>query len=345
MNHDTAESEFDHLDDVSAAAYRLAVLEGRFRPDTVATQLNLSPAGVKRTERVLRVLRLIRPVPGDPLRLVPVSPDAASSTLLGPMEQHLNELDQHISNLRSQLASLRPVYFEGRRLRNHVEAVDAISEPETVQSMIDYTIKRATREVLTVQPGGARPPHLLRAAKESGLSILGHGLALRTLYQHTARTDPGTQEVVREVSAAGGQFRTAGEVIDRVIIIDREVAFVPQREPGALGAVVVREPSLVAYHCSVFEYLWRQGVPFDAGPASDGPMVGEVKQAIVRLMAEGHKDEVVARRLGMSVRTCRRHISEITEELRADSRFQAGVKAVALGWLLPTDAGQGDGWM
>ena len=31
--------------------------------------------------------------------------------------------------------------------------------------------------------------------------------------------------------------------------------------------------------------------------------------------------------LGMSVRTCRRHIAEITEQLEATSRFQAGYNA------------------
>ncbi len=62
-------------------------------------------------------------------------------------------------------------------------------------------------------------------------------------------------------------------------------------------------------------------------------MTDDLKRSIVRLMAEGYKDEIVARRLGMSVRTCRRHIAEIMEELEATSRFQAGANA-ALSKLL-----------
>lgn len=53
-------------------------------------------------------------------------------------------------------------------------------------------------------------------------------------------------------------------------------------------------------------------------------------------MTKGYKDEMVARRLGMSVRTCRRHIAEITEQLEATSRFQAGYNA-ARQELLPGD--------
>lgn len=41
------------------------------------------------------------------------------------------------------------------------------------------------------------------------------------------------------------------------------------------------------------------------------------------------KDEMIARRLGMSLRTCRKHIAESMETLGASSRFQAGYLARA----------------
>ncbi|MET8666605.1 helix-turn-helix domain-containing protein [Streptomyces tendae] len=334
----SAVSGFDRLDDVSAEAYRIAVLEGQFRADVIAAELDLSPEDVKRTERVLRVLRLLHPTPGDPLRLAPVSPDAASSELLGPMEEHMGQMKQHVSRLRSQLDSLQPVYFASRRVRNHLEAFDTISEPDMIQSMIDSLLKRSRSEVLTVQPGGARPSHVLEAAKESCLAMVARGVRLRTIYQHTARTDPGTEALARVVSAKGGQFRTTEEVIDRLVIIDREVAFLPLHRPSGSSreAVMVREPTLVNYLCSVHDLLWRTALPFGQDEDATKPAIDEVKRAIIRLLAEGHKDELVARRLGMSVRTCRRHISEIATELRATSRFQAGAQAAARGLLGPT---------
>ncbi|MFE1291259.1 hypothetical protein [Streptomyces sp. NPDC058751] len=332
-----ADSEFDRLDDVSAEAYRLAVLEGQFRAEAIADELGLSPEDVKRTERVLRVLRLLHPTPGDPRRLAPVSPDAASSELLGPMEEHMGQMEQHVARLRSQLDALQPIYFEGRKMRNRLEAFDTISEPDTVQSMIDSLLKRSKSEVLTVQPGGARPAHVLESAKESCLAMVTRGVRLRSIYQHTARTDPGTEALARAVSAEGGQFRTTEEVIDRLIIIDREVAFLRQRRPSdpARAAVIVREPTLVDYLCSVHDLLWRAALPFGQDESDAKPAIDEVKRAIIRLLAEGHKDELVARRLGMSVRTCRRHISEIATELKATSRFQAGAQAAVQGLLDP----------
>jgi DNA-binding CsgD family transcriptional regulator len=54
-----------------------------------------------------------------------------------------------------------------------------------------------------------------------------------------------------------------------------------------------------------------------------------------RLRAEGHTDEAIAKRLGVSHRTARRIASELMERLDARSRFEAGVRALQQGWLPP----------
>jgi hypothetical protein len=231
--------------------------------------------------------------------------------------------------------SLTPVYFEGRRLRNRLEAFDVITDRDTVQSMLDHLSAHCRHEMASVAPGGSRPGEVLHAARRSALAMRERGVALRTIYQHTARSDLATRAYVRDVTAAGAEFRTADQLIDRILIYDRETVFLPTREQdGATeeerainGAIVVREPTLVAFVCSVFEHLWEGATPFAPDDSRAPAVAGDLKQSILRLMAKGYKDEMVARRLGMSVRTCRRHISEITEELEATSRFQAGYNA------------------
>ena len=71
------------------------------------------------------------------------------------------------------------------------------------------------------------------------------------------------------------------------------------------------------------------------GNAEDG-FIEEVRKSILQLMSAGLTDEVIARRLGISARTCRRHIAAIMQELGVTSRFAAGVAAVKAG-LLPAD--------
>lgn len=66
---------------------------------------------------------------------------------------------------------------------------------------------------------------MLDDARASALSILSRGVHIRTIYQHTARNDLPTRSYVRDVTLEGAEIRTADEVIDRMIIYDKEVAF------------------------------------------------------------------------------------------------------------------------
>jgi DNA-binding NarL/FixJ family response regulator len=59
--------------------------------------------------------------------------------------------------------------------------------------------------------------------------------------------------------------------------------------------------------------------------------VDEQGLTILRLLSAGQKDETAARSMGLSVRTYRRRVAELMTLLGADSRFQAGVRARALG--------------
>jgi DNA-binding CsgD family transcriptional regulator len=326
--------EFAQLDEVSASAYRQSAQTGRFIAGDVAKALGLPLAEVVRARDNLLELRLLQEMPGDPEVLTPVSPDAAAAQLTGAVENQILGLQQAVTSIRSTVLSLMPAYFEGRRQRNRIDDLDLITNAETVRSMLHTHRMTARREILAIQPGNLATEQLSGILSPM-LAALDRGVRLRTIYQHTARTDLVKASYVREVSAQGAEIRTTDEVIDRVIVYDREVAFLPEqhlRDPGR-GALVIREPNLVGFICGVFEHLWQHATPFEPEGSSPQPVGDDVKRAILRLMSQGHKDELVARRLGMSVRTCRRLIAEIAEELNATSRFQAGARAAQLGLL------------
>ena len=50
-------------------------------------------------------------------------------------------------------------------------------------------------------------------------------------------------------------------------------------------------------------------------------------------LADGAKDEQIARKLDVSLRTVRRRIAALMTDLGVDTRFQAGVEAARRGWL------------
>jgi DNA-binding NarL/FixJ family response regulator len=123
----------------------------------------------------------------------------------------------------------------------------------------------------------------------------------------------------------------------RSLIIDREVALLPtpSGEPGLTQFAVVREPRVVAWLVATFEQLWAEASPLDEvfDHQHPEPEVDETRLAILRLMADGEKDEAISRRLSISVRTCRRHIADYMAQVGATSRFQAGVIASRNGHL------------
>jgi DNA-binding CsgD family transcriptional regulator len=145
---------------------------------------------------------------------------------------------------------------------------------------------------------------------------------MRILYQHTARSSRGTHSYVEQVTRLGAQVRTLDDQFMRFLIFDRECAvFATPGNPN--GAVVIRNPYVVAFMVETYERLWLTAEPFEAD-GTQPEIMDDLKDAIVRLLMAGMTDAAVARRLGMSVRTCRRHIAEIMTALDAESRFQAG---------------------
>ncbi|NUV81372.1 LuxR C-terminal-related transcriptional regulator [Streptomyces sp. CAI-155] len=79
-----------------------------------------------------------------------------------------------------------------------------------------------------------------------------------------------------------------------------------------------------------------------AQPGSDRPAgslraalsnarVTAVQGTIARLLAEGHVDDVVACKMGISVRTCRSHIAKLMQTLGATSRTHLGAPLVHSG--------------
>ncbi|MFB0630159.1 response regulator transcription factor [Streptomyces sp. AB3(2024)] len=136
----------------------------------------------------------------------------------------------------------------------------------------------------------------------------------------------GPQDPAERFEGLGPQVRALQERFDgeRQIVVDGELGFLPSRSGGAL---LIREPDLLGYLLDVFQRDWEYAAPFATGPQAAHDISETVKQSILALLAKGLKDDSIARRLGISLRTWRRHVSELLLGLGAHSRFQAGVIA------------------
>ncbi|MGI5456523.1 LuxR C-terminal-related transcriptional regulator [Streptomyces sp. CA-249302] len=280
-------------------------------------------------------LALLHPDPDDMDWLVPTSPQEVMTRLLRGVYDEVSSSQRRVGSAVAAFewyAGLGPSTqqsggAEGTALR----VLDGLSR---IQAAMDEATDACTTEVLTVQPGGIRPEHELTEGLHRALALRGRGVRMRDLYTHVARHGQGLLNYL-ELMGGSVEARTLDEVIDRLILFDRTVAFIPANADRTL-ALELRHPALVEYLVTVFERLWRLAIPLTA-PLPDTGIEGisHREQSIAALLAEGHQDAVIAERLGISVRTCRAHIARLSETLGAASRTQLGVRIAQVGLDAP----------
>ncbi|MCX5199364.1 LuxR C-terminal-related transcriptional regulator [Streptomyces sp. NBC_00249] len=288
-----------------------------------AADLGLSPERTAGAAARLRGAGLLQATADGSGTEQAVAPDIAAGGRIASLEAAIRQQQAEIARIQLQATRFAPVYQLRTERENH--AVEVIPTLKEVRGRLNHMAAQCRGELLTSQPGGgARKPEVLEDALARDRPLLERGVRLRTLYHHAARFHRPSQAYVAAASALGAEYRTQHELFGRVIVFDRETAFLPTAEDSG-GAVVIREPHTVAYLCGLFERAWETAEPFaDAGGEGFAKVAGELDRTILKLLGAGLKDEAIARRLGISLRTARRHIADIMEGLGADSRFQAG---------------------
>lgn len=336
-NSDSSEvsGEVAVLDGEARLVYEWVVQHGHLDgddPARLAHALGLPEDRCRRSIELLVEMCLLTQQPGAaPGRLSAVGPDAAAVRLTGQEEARLRaeEAELHrrkaaLARLRAEMASLGPVYMA--QSGGTDGAVQILDDMHLVRAALTSVVSGAEEEVLAVQPGGGHPEAALMESLPRDLDMLHRGVRLRSIYQHPTRFHMPTRSYAEVILAAGAEIRTRPEVPGQMVVVDRSVAFVPARLATG-GAMLIREPSLVAFLAQTFEHEWGQAIPYDTSPTAARVVSRSIEDAITVLLASGVKDDVIAQRLGMSTRTCRRHIAELLQRIGAQSRFQAGVLA------------------
>lgn len=272
-------------------------------------------------------LALLHPDPRDPAWLRPLPPSAALAHLLQPLVRGIHEQVRRSAALVDSLAPLASIASEDPEL-----SITVLEGKRVIDSALREAAAVAEREVLTAQPGGHRTPEAIQQGLSNGLSAVSRGARLRHIYQHPARYSAPVRDYVGRMPPGQVQVRTMEQTIDRLIVFDHTVAFIPATADRTV-ALEIRHPALIRYLVQVFEVLWAQATPIaeQVRAAPPGTPVTAVQRSIARLLVEGHHDEAVARKLGFSVRTCRTHIAKLTQALNATSRTHLGALIIRSG--------------
>ncbi len=265
---------------------------------------------------------LLHPDPDDPDWLRPVPPSIALAQQIQPLEREIQDRRRLTLDLAD---AFQPFLALSAQKPATTHAITVLEGNARIHAALDVAVAEARTEVLTVQPGGSRPEHILSQALERSKPLIERGLAMRTLYQHTVRHSQSTFAYVDQMAGAKVEIRTLEQLIERLIICDDTVAFIPAQDDNQI-ALELRHPGLVQYLIKVFEHLWQRATPLmDEVPYESTPEgITGVQRSIAKLLIEGHVDEAIARRLGMNVRTCRAHIARLAAALGSGSRAQLG---------------------
>ncbi|MEV8362512.1 helix-turn-helix transcriptional regulator [Streptomyces niveus] len=272
-------------------------------------------------------MALVHPDPLDEAWMCPVLPSAALAHLLQPIAREIHERVRLTASLVDSLAPLSAVVAEDPNL-----SITTLDGHVLIDAKVGEAARAATREILTIQPGFSRERKLMMAGLSRSLAAIERGARLRHLYQHPARYSPHIKEYLEQVPADRLEVRTVEQTVERLIIVDRTVAFIPA-SANRHTALEIRHPALITYLVQVYEVLWSQATPMTERPPILSPdaAVTSVQRGIARLLAEGITDESVARRMGISVRTCRAHIAKLMQALDASSRTHLGVLLIQSG--------------
>ncbi|WP_052682057.1 helix-turn-helix transcriptional regulator [Saccharothrix sp. ST-888] len=315
-------------DELAVRVYEYTLANEPVTVSRAASALKVPAAEAEQAMATLRDLRLVR-YSESAAGFRAVSPDAAQIELVMPLEQAIYDKHRELAGIHEQLRSFADTFSTLHRSRPRDEEVVRHQDPRQVQLRMADAVRNCTSEVLVMRPIGHGPQDV--APFELPLPL--RGVPMRLLYPHTARTSATVRACLRRKGQTGAWIRTSNLVFENLVLVGDDVAFLPDHTSGqdAPTVTVVYEPSMISLLRRLYEYAWQAGTDFEADAVSYGETLDDVKATILDLLASGLKDEVVARRIGMSSRTFRRHIAGIMDELGADSRFQAGVAAARAG--------------
>jgi DNA-binding CsgD family transcriptional regulator/DNA-binding MarR family transcriptional regulator len=326
------------LDEVTEAVYRGILTEPRSLAD-LTDRLGLTEEQVKDALDRLSEMALVRTSAESADRLHAVSPHVAMEILLSRQRAHIALQQQRLEASRAAAAQLILEYEDRLTTGGSTSTVRFLEGIDAIRDHLATLHGQVSRELLVFAPGGPQTPANMAASRPLNVELLERGVEMRTVYLDSIHSCPETMKYAHWLVAGGCQIKTVPTLPNRMIIYDRRAAVIATDTGNtAAGAIELTSQGMVTALLALFESVWASAQPLGS---LDRPVPGTLtrQQAeALRLLAQGHTDEAIASRLGVSPRTARRIASSLMTFLGAASRFQAGVFAVQKGYLPATDA-------
>ncbi|MGW1772028.1 LuxR C-terminal-related transcriptional regulator [Streptomyces sp. NPDC002104] len=320
------------LDDLAHEIYRFALSRQGCRMDSLLSGIRAPEDAIRQSVDRLLELSLLRPVGRT---LIPARPPLTLRTLLQREQSEILRRQQEFVELKAAMDRLSEDFEDAQgpgpragweRLESHTE----------IHARMEHLAAKTTGECVYLLPSDMNGTESLQARRPLDQDMLERGVSVWNIYRESIYNHRAGLTYARWLSQSGGKVGTLPTVPLWFVVYDRTTALisVDPEDPDA-GAVQVTGAGYLACLVALFERLCESMTPLDVPTQSELSEPSPVERELLRLMGQGLTDEAVCKKLGLGLRTVRRMIAEIMERLGARSRFEAGAKAVELGWYRP----------
>lgn len=195
---------------------------------------------------------------------------------------------------------------------------------ELIRERIADLAGQERHEHLAINPEQVLSAPSVAAAAPLDRALLVRGGTLMTLGVPPADGDSAGLRNP-ELERLGAKHRLADRLPLKAMVFDRKIAVLPldPRQAGN-GVLEIADPALVQSIVSLFTREWQRA----RDPRhADVPMVtlSLRERALIDLLAAGHSDTAVARKLGLSVRTIGYTLRGLMDRFNVENRFQLGL--------------------
>ncbi|HEU5469670.1 MAG TPA: helix-turn-helix transcriptional regulator [Actinophytocola sp.] len=262
--------------------------------------------------------------------LMPVEPIRAVDNAILTRQRVILDQYQTLLRLRDEMQALQQTYLSATHpVEDSPDLVRVITDRDEISALSVELCLSAQHDVASLETGRFTRPPDPRSARRPPAEVLERGVRFRNIYTRAALEVTGAQDMLRTSLDAGWQCRVCPELPMKMVLVDERAALLPLGPTGMEGALLVRAPVITAAFRTYFELLWNRSVSMDGKPSRFPPEQDQV----LRLVLTGMTDTAIARHLGISERTVRRHVGALLEIFGASNRVTLAVAAVRDGWV------------
>ncbi|GHJ26044.1 hypothetical protein TPA0910_04770 [Streptomyces hygroscopicus subsp. sporocinereus] len=171
---------------------------------------------------------------------------------------------------------------------------------------------------------------LLEVLRGTGSRLWDREGEVRTVLPRGARGVPDIAEHITWQQDHGVQVRYSSRLPPGAMVLTEAGSVLTTGLRPGSTYVVVQDARVRPAFSALAQLLWQRA---EVPPDQRKDVPSEAERQMLRMLMQGLTDSAVARQLGMSDRTVRRAVAQLMERLGAQSRFEAGVRAVERGWI------------